>query len=316
MRKYQCHHYNSAIERVNLLRSQGGRRLCSFPLDHDRAVVNLARYLHTANDPLTAVLVKHQKWLECSKQRRTVLKEARLILGSHGIELEPEMWLKTDPSQNSVREWRRVARELREAQTERLKSNLAEKSHQGSYHRQVTNRESYVWLSEGRLRPQTEALILAAQDDVLHTRWYQNRILRNSSLLMCRECGKAMETVKHILNMCEPKGFSLYKERHDRAILIVLWRLLKEYGFRQGEPWYKLEAKPVYENRSVKILWDPSIPTDEEKTERRPDLVVEDRLCKSIYIIEMAVPTDSNINGRWQEKFQKYQKLAADKETI
>ena len=68
-------------------------------------------------------------------QRRTVLKEARLILGSHSIELEPEMRLKTDPSQKSVGEWRRVARELQEAQTERLKSNLAEKSHQGSYHR-------------------------------------------------------------------------------------------------------------------------------------------------------------------------------------
>ena len=180
-----------------------------------------------------------------------------------------------------------MSRELWEAQTERLKSNLAKKSHLGSYPRQVTNRESYVWLSEGRLRPQTEALILAAQDDVLHTRWYQNRILRNSSLLMCRECGKAIETVKHILNMCEPKGFSLYKERHDRAILIVLWRMSKEYGFKQEEPWYKLEAKPVYENRSVKILWDPSIPTDEEITERKPDLVVEDRLCKSIFIIEM-----------------------------
>ena len=129
---------------------------------------------------------------------------------------------------------------------------------------------------------------------------------------MCRECGKAMEIVKHILKMCEPKGFSLYKERHDRAILIVLLRRLKEYGFKQEEPWYKLEAKPVYENRSVKILWDPSIPTDEEMTERRPDLVVEDWLCKSICSIEMSVPTDSNINGRWQEKFQKYQKLAAD----
>ena len=121
MRKYQCHHYNSAIEKVNLPRFQGGRGLCSFPLDHDRAVVNLVRYLHTANHPLTAVVVKHQKWLECSKQRRTVLKEARLILGSHGIELEPEMGLRTNPSQSSVREWRRVARELREAQTRKVK---------------------------------------------------------------------------------------------------------------------------------------------------------------------------------------------------
>ena len=134
--------------------------------------MNLTRYLHTANDPLTAVVVKHQKWLECSKQRRTVLKEARLILGSHGVELELEMWLKTDPSQKSVGEWRRVARELQEAQTERLKSNIVERSHQGSFHRQVTYRESYEWLYKGILRPQTEALILAAQDDVLHTRWY------------------------------------------------------------------------------------------------------------------------------------------------
>ena len=83
-----------------------------------------------------------------------------------------------------------------------------------------------------------------------------------------------METVKHILNMCEPKGFSRYEESHVREILIVLWRLLKEYGFQQEEPWYKLEAKPVYENRSVKILWDPSFPTDLEMTERRPDLVL------------------------------------------
>ena len=196
----RCHHYNSSIERGNLPRSQGGRGLCSFPLDHDRAVVNLARYLHTANDPLTAVVVKHQKWLECSKQRRTVLKQARLILENHGKELEPERWFKTDPSQESIGEWRRVARELREAQTERLKNNLAEKSHQGSFYRQITNRESYKWLSVGTLRPQTEALILASQDDVLHTRWYQNRILKNSSLLMGRECGKAMETVKHFLS--------------------------------------------------------------------------------------------------------------------
>ena len=42
--------------------------------------------------------------------------------------------------------------------------------------------------------------------------------------------------------MCEPKGFFFYKERHDRTIPIVLWRLLKESEFKQEEPWYKLEA--------------------------------------------------------------------------
>ena len=85
-----------------------------------------------------------------------------VVYTRNGIELEMEMWLKTDASQNSIREWRRVECELREAQTE-SKSNLVEKSHQDSYHRQITNRESYVWLSEGTLRSLTDTLILTAQ---------------------------------------------------------------------------------------------------------------------------------------------------------
>ena len=78
--------------------------------------------------------------------------------------------------------------ELREAQPERLNNNLAEKSHLDSFYRQVTSGETYEYLSMGRLRPQTEALIVAAQDDVLHASWYENSILKNSGLLMCREC--------------------------------------------------------------------------------------------------------------------------------
>ena len=111
MRKYQCHHYNSSIERVSLPHSQSGRGLYSFALHHDKAVVNRARHLHNANDPLIAMVGKYQRLLECAKHRRTVLKEARLILEDYCIELEPERWLKTDSE--CVEEWRRVARELR-----------------------------------------------------------------------------------------------------------------------------------------------------------------------------------------------------------
>ena len=81
------------------------------------------------------------------------------------------------------------------------------------------------------------------QVDVLHTRWYQNRILRNSSLLLCRECGKAMETVKHILNMCEPKGVSLYKERHDRAILISVVEIVERIWIQAGRALVQTRCK-------------------------------------------------------------------------
>ena len=76
----------------------------------------------------TSYMYQHQKCPECSKQRRTALKSQ--------IDAEkPRNRTRTgnvaeDRSiSNCVREWRRVACELREAQTERLKSILAEKSH-------------------------------------------------------------------------------------------------------------------------------------------------------------------------------------------
>ena len=116
-RKYQCHHYNNAIERVNLPRSQGGRGLRRFSIGSWKGCCESGKILPMIHSQLLWLNTK-SGW---SAQSRTVLKEARLILGSHGIEVELEMWLKTDPSPNSVREWRRVALELREAPTERLK---------------------------------------------------------------------------------------------------------------------------------------------------------------------------------------------------
>ena len=83
------------------------------------------------------------------------------------------------------------------AQTERLKEHLTITSYQGSFYRLVTNRETYEWLAVERLRLQTETLILEAQDDVQHTRWYRNTTMKHAGPLMCRKCGKAMEIVKH-----------------------------------------------------------------------------------------------------------------------
>ena len=42
------------------------------------------------------------------KAEEDCLKKARLILENHFIELEPERWFKTDPSQESIGEWRRM----------------------------------------------------------------------------------------------------------------------------------------------------------------------------------------------------------------
>ena len=44
-------------------------------------------------------------------------------------------------------------------------------------------------------------------------------------------CGEGVETIRHIHSQCRPKGFNLYTERHDRALLVVYYDLCKHYGF-------------------------------------------------------------------------------------
>ena len=59
----------------------------------------------------------------------------------------------------------------------------------------------------------------------------------------------------------------------------------------------------------MKILWDLSIQTDKVIKARRPDIVVVDKVKKTVTIIGFAVPADRNICEKEEEKIMKYQDL-------
>ena len=109
----------------------------------------------------------------------------------------------------------------------------------------------------------------------------------------CCQCGEGIETVRHILSLCRPKGFNLYMERHDRALLAVYHDLCKHYGFEVMPRWWELETLLVYENQHAKMLWDVPIPTDKEIVARRSDVFLQDKGNRGLYLIEMAVTWDS-----------------------
>ena len=91
----------------------------------------------------------------------------------------------------------------------------------------------------------------------------------------CRQCGEGVETVRHILSQCRPKGFNLYMEWHDCALLVVYYDLCKHYGFEVTPRWWELQPLPVRENHCAKILWDVPIPIDGDIVAHHPDNIVE-----------------------------------------
>ena len=68
----------------------------------------------------------------------------------------------------------------------------------------------------------------------------------------------------------------------------------------------------VLENENYKLLWDFSIRTDHNIEARRPDLVLVDKSEKRCQIIDVAIPEDSGVKEKEDEKTEKYQNLARE----
>ena len=101
-----------------------------------------------------------------------------------------------------------VLKDLKEEQRETLRNQLLQKTIHSVFMKEASKTEcdqkaSFKWLKDGRLQAQTEALIVAAQDGVVHTWAYQHRILKTTLDQQCRTCGKSPETIEHILSTCE-----------------------------------------------------------------------------------------------------------------
>ena len=56
----------------------------------------------------------------------------------------------------------------------------------------------------------------------------------------------------------------------------------------------------------MKILWDFTIQTDQHLLHDRPDIVCLSNLNKTAYVIDIAVPGDSRLTQKVNEKCERY----------
>ena len=125
-------------------------------------------------------------------------------------------------------------------------------------------------------------------------------------------CGKADETVNHLLSECSKMAQREYKRRHDWLGKRVHWEICHRLQFQTKEHWYEHVPETVLENNEFKLLWDFNIQTDHVIEARRPDLVIVNKKERFCQIIDFAVPFDSRVNFKETEKIEKYQDLARE----
>ena len=187
----------------------------------------------------------------------------------------------------------------------------------GTYHRQISEvcdaEKTYQWLKKCNLTANTEALILAAQEQALPTRQIQTQIYHIRTDASCRLCKQAPESIQHIISGCKQLAGSAYTERHNHVAGMVYRSLCAQYDLSQPHYWWEIPDK-VNENDQVKILWDFYIQTDKHVLANQPDIVVVDKSDKRAIIIDIAVPNDCNIEKKEKEKVEKYQPLREELE--
>ena len=128
----------------------------------------------------------------------------------------------------------------------------------------------------------------------------------------CRLCREFSETVEHLVAGCKTIANSEYLSRHNRALMVMAIAWAKEYGLVGKETkWYKENwaRGQVLENSNAKLVWDFEFNLRKTTTSRRPDLVLEDKEKKKIWICDMACPQQANIAAKRNEKVTKYRQL-------
>jgi len=101
------------------------------------------------------------------------------------------------------------------------------------------NSESSLWLCTAYLKPVTEALITAAQDQAICTNWMACHILGTANTDYAESVGQFPESIKYIVAGCPALAQNVYLNCHNDIISAVHWSLCGICGFVWSGEWWK-----------------------------------------------------------------------------
>ena len=121
----------------------------------------------------------------------------------------------------------------------------------------------------------------------------------------------------HITNGCKLLAAREYTDRHNLSAKIIHQALANKHQLStDNAPYYQYTPQTVLENTEYKLYWDQTIYTDKTIIANRPDIVLMNKRERTTYLIDIAIPSDTNIQQKYNEKIQKYTDLAIEIQRI
>ena len=300
----------SSDERLYLKRDIGGRGLKSLRDVYFETRLRVACYMSLSDDEW----IKTAWRKEVLKENNSLKEEAVIVMQTAGRQIDfLENFIILDGNridQDWKTAWKLIKGSLKKGVEEKRKDMYKEKEMQSEIFRKQ-DAQCNLWL-EQKLSPKKTASIISMLEQMVETKsWKFNRGLVENN--KCRLCGEYKETVEHLLAGCKILANSDYLSRHNRALMVFAVAWSKEHKLLGEEvKWYEERwcRGHILENEDAKLSWDFEFNLRKTTTSRRPDLILEDKNTKSIWICDMACPQQNNIEMNRNEKQTKYRQLA------
>jgi len=298
------HHPKASKRRLHMPRAMGGRGFISIVDMAGRVAVGTLQYIEKNLAQPALRLLK--AWHSSFNSNYSIYHVAEQFASDCGVGMDASK------------------AEIKAAVMERKATELREMPLHGQYWNRMDAvdadiQQSFMWINNGALRPATEGLILAAQDQCLPTRNYYHSVVGSipQAEAMCRLCSRHQETVDHVIGSCSVLAATEYTKRHNRVVRYVHWSMCIAFGFPDiAQCYQKHELKHVYEHRHQRIMWELGIPTDLDISNDRPDIVFVDDSDHVAYLIDISVPLDQNVRTKYQSKVMKYETLRREVERL
>lgn len=307
-------HPRADVSRLYLARKLGGRGLKQIEASYENEIFSLVEYMNSMKEQNLFL----QETLTYDKNLRfySLTKHAIKTANSLKENSEPLVTLENLPNRA------RIKAKIKQ----RFKDNWKVKPMHGQILREMEEQPtdletSFAWLRRGILKPESESLITAAQEQALRTRYIEKNIMHIRTDDKCRLCKERSETVVHLMSACGVLARKEYIDRHNQVCSLIHYQLCLYFNCNpKTKNWYTHtpEKVTVSMDGNVTLLYDHPIRTDRTMTAQdyqsgpanRPDIVIKTN--RETYLIDVAIPSDNNIIRKEAEKRLKYRGLAIE----
>ena len=172
----------------------------------------------------------------------------------------------------------------------------------------ISEEDTFLWLSKGDLKAETESEIVAAQDQALQTKYYATKILNTETDSKCRLCQQFDETIEHIISACPILAKEQYIKRHHRVCAQLHFSICKDTWVKLDKKhWYKHVPTSVETSQGgkVNILWNQQVQTERTIHKNKPDIIIHDNEKGTCMLIVVAISGGRNMIKKEAEKKSK-----------